>query len=74
MALNAEQRQKLRVSVEEASREIAETSMERLREYEAEHGEVRPAPPHANINGRSSKAQTMAVMKRILIANGWLEE
>jgi hypothetical protein len=35
--------------------------------YEAEHGEIKPAPPHVRLSDRPSRRQQMAYMKMLLL-------
>jgi hypothetical protein len=65
-------RSDFRKHLDAVSEQIAADVLRRLREYEAEHGEVTPAGARVRISRRSSEAQTMAVMKRTLMEHGWL--
>ena len=60
-------RSDFRKHLDAVSEQIAADVLRRLREYEAEHGEVTPAGARVRITKRSSEAQTMAVMKRTLL-------
>ena len=59
---------------EEVSRKLAAQFTQRLRDYEAEHGTVTPAPKSARFKRHSTEAEIMAITKRSLLTSGWLQE
>lgn len=61
-------------SIAQMREQMQHTIVRRLREWEAEHGTITPAPRGTRPKRHSTGAENMALLKRKLIEAGWMQE